>query len=618
MERIININNLSIFTAELYYEYYEDLATEAEQAQRENDCKRMYDITRKLSGKSLRLCNQGVRDKDGIVQTNEEKQLKIWMEYIREQFTNKDPEELIDFGERNIEELKVNTNNITKLEIQKAIKSLKNNKAAGIDNIQPEMLKVDEKTSTEMLFGLFQKIWSEEKIPNAWKTGLLVKIPKKGDRTKCENWRGITLLSIASKVLTRILLERLKAAIDKKLRINQAGFRARESCTDHIATLRIIVEQSIEWQSNLYLNFIDFQRAFDSVHRESTWKLLRYYGILCKFIIIIKFIIKAFYPDFNVQIIHNGTISENVPIETGVRQGCILSPTIFLIIIDWIMKKATRQKRGIAWRVFESLEDLDFADDICLLSHKAEHMQAKTDDLVKEGKRIGLRVNVNKTQTMRINSCERPILIENQSLENVNRFTYLGSTITSDGGALEDAKARVNKARHVFQTLAKVWRSKNITLNTKLRIFNTNVKSVLLYGAETWLTSKTLINHIQCFVNKCLRRILQVFWPNKISNEELWTKTNQEKIELTVKRRTWRWIGHTLRKPDEDITKQALIWNPSGSRKRGRPRDTWRRHREKEMKKNNTSWDQVKLQAKNRTRWRGIVEALCSSGNERD
>ena len=212
----------------------------------------------------------------------------------------------------------------------------------------------------------------------------------------------------------------------------------------------------------------------------------------------------------------------------------------------------------------------------------------------------------------------QPILIENQPVENVEKFTYLGSIVTSDGGALDDAKTRVNKARQVFQTLTKVWRSKNLTLHTKLRIFNANVKSVLLYGAETWLTRRTLINHIQCFVNKCLRRILQIFWPNRITNEELWRRTNQEKVELTIKRRTWRWIGHTLRKPVEDITKQALEWNPAGSRKRGRPKDTWRRHREKEMKNNNTSWGQIKLQAKNRTRWRGIVEALCSSRNERD
>ena len=88
------------------------------------------------------------------------------------------------------------------------------------------------------------------------------------------NWRGITLLSVPSKVFTRILLDRMKGALDKKLREEQAGFRKNKSCTDHIATLRIIIEQSIEWQSPLYINFIDFEKAFDSVDRDVIWMLI--------------------------------------------------------------------------------------------------------------------------------------------------------------------------------------------------------------------------------------------------------------------------------------------------------------------------------------------------------
>jgi hypothetical protein len=90
-------------------------------------------------------------------------------------------------------------------------------------------------------------IWNTQQVPEEWKTGLLVKIPKKGDLSRCENWRGITLLCAASKILTRVMLERMKAAADKKLRGNQAGFRTGRACTDHIATLRIITEPSVEW-----------------------------------------------------------------------------------------------------------------------------------------------------------------------------------------------------------------------------------------------------------------------------------------------------------------------------------------------------------------------------------
>uniref|UniRef100_A0A2C9M9C5 Reverse transcriptase domain-containing protein n=1 Tax=Biomphalaria glabrata TaxID=6526 RepID=A0A2C9M9C5_BIOGL len=108
------------------------------------------------------------------------------------------------------------------------------------------------------------------------------------------------LLSFLSKVLTRIILECLKDALDKRLRPEQAGFCKEKSCTDYIATLRIIIEQSIEWQSPLYMTFVDFEKAFDSIDREVIWRLMNYYGIPTKF----TNIIKQLYDDSSCQV-HN-------------------------------------------------------------------------------------------------------------------------------------------------------------------------------------------------------------------------------------------------------------------------------------------------------------------------
>ena len=105
-----------------------------------------------------------------------------------------------------------------------------------------------------MLYSIFDEIWGKEEIPAEWKKGYLIKIPKKGYLSRCDNFRGITLLSVPGKVLNRIILERMKGEVDKTLREEQAGFRQDRSCTDQIATLRIIVEQSIEWNSSLYVN----------------------------------------------------------------------------------------------------------------------------------------------------------------------------------------------------------------------------------------------------------------------------------------------------------------------------------------------------------------------------
>ena len=132
-------------------------------------------------------------------------------------------------------------------------------------------MKADATTSTEMLHKLFKKIWEEEQIPLEWKEGHLIKLPKKGYLSSCSNYRGITLLSIPSKVFNQVLLNRMRDAIHTHLRDQQAGFRKDRSCTDQIATLLIVVEQSLEWNSPLYIIFIDYEKAFDSVDRKTLW-----------------------------------------------------------------------------------------------------------------------------------------------------------------------------------------------------------------------------------------------------------------------------------------------------------------------------------------------------------
>ena len=124
--------------------------------------------------------------------------------------------------------LNIDTGEITRVEIREALKSLKNGKAAGVDNIPAEALKEGGDVIVESLHQLLNLVWTEEEIPNDWKKGLLVKLPKSGDLSKCDKWRGITLLSIPSKVFTRVLLDRMKNAIDKELRDKQARFRKED------------------------------------------------------------------------------------------------------------------------------------------------------------------------------------------------------------------------------------------------------------------------------------------------------------------------------------------------------------------------------------------------------
>ncbi|BFZ13369.1 hypothetical protein BsWGS_16408 [Bradybaena similaris] len=140
-----------------------------------------------------------------------------------------------------------------------------------------------------------------------------------------------------------------------------------------------------------------------------------------------------------------------------------------------------------------------------------------------------------------------------------------------------------------------------------IQCYFTNVKSVLLYGAETWRTTKLTIKKIQIFMNSCLRRIRHIRGHDTIGNDRLWERTNQLQVEEEIRRRRWRWIGHTLRKPPNNITRQALKWNPQGDRKRGRPRNTWRRDLEADTTRMGYTWSQLERMAQDRGMWRAAV-----------
>ena len=175
-------------------------------------------------------------------------QLKRWAEHFRELLNRPNPDSPPDIPPTETE-LPISCDKPSKTETKKSIMTLRSGKAVGPDEIAAEAIKADIETAVQTLHSLFNKIWEKEEVPAQWKEGIIIKLPKKGDLRDCSNYRGIMLLSTPGKVLNRILLERLKEAVDPKLWDQQAGFRQNRSCADQIASLCIIMEQSLEWNS---------------------------------------------------------------------------------------------------------------------------------------------------------------------------------------------------------------------------------------------------------------------------------------------------------------------------------------------------------------------------------
>ena len=180
--------------------------------------------------------------------------------------------------------------------------------------------------------------------------------------------------------------------------------------------------------------------------------------------------------------------------------------------MDWVMRKTVAHgESGIRWKFASKLDDLDFADDVVLISSTKQQIQDETTRMNKQDRRMGLKINMKKTKAIRINARNQEMItIDGHGIEEVDEFTYLGATICKEGGGMKDLQNRLSKARVAFVRLKKIWSSKNIPRRTKLRLYKTLVVPVLLYGCETWNMNKGDDKAVDVFPNKCLRRILRI------------------------------------------------------------------------------------------------------------
>ena len=181
------------------------------------------------------------------------------------------------------------------------------------------------------------------------------------------------------------------------------------------------------------------------------------------------------------------------------------------------------------------LEDLDFADDIALVSPKYEHIQNKTNRLGHNAGRLGLKLNAQKCKVMRMNTLkEDKVMIGREEVEDVEEFVYVGTTVTKEGGGTEDIKKRLSKAPGAFFNSKKIWNTRSIGRNTKIKLFKTLVRPVLLYGCEAWKLIVAEEKKLDRFQFTCLRRILRIWWPQCIRNDTISQVTGVKKISNEI------------------------------------------------------------------------------------
>ena len=447
---------------------------------------------------------------------------------------------------------------------------------------------------------------------------------KNGDKSECSNYRGISLLNIAFKILEAIIVNRFKRFRDKVTREEQCGFRPGRSTIDQIFNLRCLLQNRHEYRRPTMVAFIDFKAAFDSVHRPTLYKLLAADGMSPKLVNMIKLL----YEPSRSCVKINNSYSDTFDIHSGVRQGSILSPTLFNYCVDWVMEQALEEDSGV---IFNNLEerftDGDYADDIAVNEESEERMQCLMDRIDRYGRKIGLHVSAPKTKIMQccISKIAK-IYLDGGRPENVKCFNYLGSTISETGGIDREISCRIAKARSAFCRLNNLWRSEEVTLRTKMHIYNAAIRSVLLYGSNTWPAKMSDIKQLEVFENYCRRRILGITKSDRISNRAICARTGHTTpLVDMLKFQRLSLLGHILRMGDDRNPRRLFTARPpkDWKRPRGRAFLTWSklavndvepffRHVSMRRWKAN-SLEEIAEVAANRSEWRRICNMMASA-----
>ena len=322
-------------------------------------------------------------------------------------------------------------------EYQLAKRSLTEGKSSGPDGIPPEVLKRCDIDNIILSFA--NDLIENGEKPDQWSIIDIIPLPKTGNLSVAGNYRGISLSSVVAKVTNKMILNRLLPELDTRLRPNQNGFRPGRTTTAHVLALRRLIEGVRSHNKKAVLLFLDFRKAFDSIHRGKMLHILRAYGIPAK---IINAISKLYENTFAKIVTPDGE-TELFQILAGVLQGDTLAPYLFAIVLDFAMRQAidgkeselgfTLEKRRCSRQPAVAIADLDFADDIALLAEGIDEAQQLLARVEHEANNVGLYLNSDKTEVMTFNLAE-PVIIKAKSghtLTVVENFKYLGSWMQS-------------------------------------------------------------------------------------------------------------------------------------------------------------------------------------------
>jgi hypothetical protein len=517
---------------------------------------------------------------------------------------------------------------ISKQEVKSAVLKMKCNKAPGPTGLGAEVLKAAGEVGISWMTDLFNAIVKEGRIPTDWDRSWMINVYKgKGDALQCGSYRGIKLLEHAMKVFERVMEVRLR----QKLHIDdmQFGFMPGKGTTDAVFILRQVQEKYLGKKKDLWMAFIDLEKAFDRVPREVIWWALRELGVEEHVVSVIQ----VMYSKACTTVKLGTGESKEFDVKVGVHQGSVLSPLLFIAVMEAISRKF---RHGLPF-------ELLYADDLVIIAESEEALLERIKVWKRGLEAKGLRVNMGKTKIMRCHDgpaldvasgkwpcgvckkgvgsnaiqcnncakwihkkcsgvkgklksdpsfqcrscidgksqCEQSVarrevdMGEDGKIELVERFCYLGDMIGAGGGAEDAVRCRIRCAWGKFNQISSMLTKRGLSLKRKGCLYDLYVRGALVHGSETWPMKASDKQRMTRTERSMVRRMCGVCLKDRRRSEDLLELVGIVGVEEVLDRSALRWFGHVERKVDLDYVSKCRRVVVEGEVGRGRKRFTW-------------------------------------------
>ena len=382
-----------------------------------------------------------MKDEAGMIVGEEELVIDRWKRYFTGLYSGtREDVENSKVGVSVTEE----TEEIELEEMARELRKMKNGKNPDVCEIQVELLKAGGISLMKWMQMVFNLVMRFGKAPRDWMRAVVIPIYKKGCRLTCSNYRGISLLSVARKWFGKVLNTRLRTSTEGNVMEEQGGFRAMRGCIDQVFTLRQVIEKGIEKRRELFMAFIDLEKAYDRVNRVKLWEALK----------------QAQVGEGLVRAIQSLYLESEARVKVREKQGCTITPWLFNVFLDVIVKEAREGfKEGVRLGE-ENIDALLFVDDMVLLADSEESLRVNLTKLDEALTKWEMTMNWEKTEVMKVGKERGHCCVEvgDRKLESVEVVKYLGVMISGDGRMEEEIRSRTGKAARVIGVLNEpVW-----------------------------------------------------------------------------------------------------------------------------------------------------------------